>query len=482
MNGCFKLALALSACLWLGGCGESDDTNTSQTCADADPKAYAFFDATCTPTVAYGGQIARHVLIKELTGYMESAQGRIDNGTWFPEVGQVAAALDFYFRFDFETSASEPLSIETTPPVLQSTYEPFGSGKDLVSKLAGNDSVTDHKDWTTEFRGWSDASFAVTGEISSPEQLVVALFANFEKAAVDRANGVVAQDPDGNDLPLHVTAQGRDLVELTEKFLMVAVTFSQGADDYLDDDVDGKGLRASNIELEDGKPYSKLAHAWDEGFGYFGAAGDYAEYTDADIANVGHKDADGDGKIDLQREHVFGAASAAAKRDLAAEKLGVTIDLTGDAWAGFYGGRALIANASGDLSDAQLTELRTFRDQAISAWERAYMATVIHYMNGVLAQMAAFGTPDYDFATHAKVWSEAKGYGFAPQFNPRSPMSDADFLALHQALGDQPVLATAEASQIENYTNALIAARAKIAEIYGFQAELIGDESGANGW
>ncbi|MEZ4459500.1 MAG: DUF4856 domain-containing protein [bacterium] len=482
MNGFWKIALAFTTCVVSVGCSEDDNSNTTKTCDGEGPATYAFFDAACASTVAYGGQTARHTLIHELTGYMERAEGRIDSGAWFPQQGEVVGGLDFYFRFDSETSAGEPLSIETTPAALQTTYEPFGSGKDLVSKLAGNDSVTDHKDWSTEFRGWSDATFAATGGIASPEQLVSALFANFEKAAVDRANGVVAQDPDGNDLPLHVTAEGRDLLELSEKFLLVAVAFSQGADDYLDDDIDGKGLLSSNTELEDGEAYTTLAHAWDEGFGYFGAARDYPDYTDADIADVGHKDSDGDGKIDLQSEYVFGAASAAAKRDLAAQKLGVTIDLTGDAWAGFYGGRALIANTSGDLSDAQLTELKAFRDQAISAWERAYMATVIHYMNRTLAQMAAFGTPDYDFATHAKVWSEAKGYGFTPQFNPRSPMSDADFLALHEALGDRPVLATADAAQIESYTNALIAARAKIAEIYAFQAELIGDENGANGW
>ena len=40
-------------------------------------------------------------------------------------------------------------------------------------------------------------------------------------------------------LPVHITAEGLDLQQLTQKFLLGAVNFSQGTDDYLDDDIDG---------------------------------------------------------------------------------------------------------------------------------------------------------------------------------------------------------------------------------------------------
>ena len=55
--------------------------------------------------------------------------------------------------------------------------------------------------------------------------------------------------------------------------------FSQGADDYLDDDVQ-EGLLASHIPAED-KAYSGVEHAWDEGFGFFGGAQDYGTWTES---------------------------------------------------------------------------------------------------------------------------------------------------------------------------------------------------------
>jgi hypothetical protein len=429
-------------------------------------------------------------LIKDLSTYLLSLEGQIDSGGLFPSEGDVVGALDFYFRFDGEASAAEEPLMTTDPATLQETYGEFGSGKNLVGKIAGNDSATDHKDWTTEFVGWSDASLAQHGgSITSPEGFVQAIFLTLENAAIDRANGVVPVDPVTSDaLPLHVTATGVDLQQLLEKFLHTAVSFSQGADDYLDDDVEGKGLLASNDALDD-KPWTALAHQWDEGFGYFGAARHYAKFTDEEIAGKGgradwqsYNDADGDGRIDLMSEYNFGASVNAAKRDFAASGLGVEIDLTGDAWGAFSEGRQLVASVEGPLSEPQFAELQGHRDRAILAWEKAYMATVLHYINDTLKQMAKFGTEDYSFTKHAKGWSEAKGFAFAPLFNRNSPMSEAQYLELQGHLGDAPVLPSAEATQITAYQDGLRAARTLLADIYGFDARLVGDADGSNGW
>jgi hypothetical protein len=72
---------------------------------------------------------------------------------------------------------------------------------------------------------------------------------------------------------VYLTEQGHDLQQLIQKFLGVAIGFSQGADDYTDDDTEGKGLMATHSEAADGKAYTALEHAWDEAFGYFGASG-----------------------------------------------------------------------------------------------------------------------------------------------------------------------------------------------------------------
>ncbi len=482
------------------GCGDSDDTgnngaennapNNAATCTPNEG-TYDFRDAACESTVSYDGQVARQILIVDLSSYILGLEGQIDGGGLFPEEGDIVGALNFYFRFDGETNAAEKLRLTTEPPAIQDTYGFFGSGKDLVSKIAGNDTVTDHQDWNTEFEGWSDVSLAAHGgSITSPEGLVQAIFATLENAAIDRANGVIPQDPvTGDALPMHVTATGLDLQQLLEKFLNTSVSFSQGADDYLDDDVDGKGLLSSNAELDGDNPWTPLAHQWDEGFGYFGAARHYSQFTDEELAGKGGRadwqsqnDADADGRVNLTSEHNFGASSNAAKRDFAAAALGVEIDLSGDIWSGFYDGRKLIEDTVGPLSEAQLALLKSHRDRVVLAWEKVYMATVLHYINETLKAMSSFGTEDYSFTKHAKGWSEAKGFAFAALFNRNSPLSSAQYQALHGYLGDAPVLPTAEATQITSYQEGLRAARTLLAEVYGFDTRLVGDADGSNGW
>lgn len=459
-------------------------TNNPPVCNQPEASVYMFLNEDCQDTVAYSGQVGRQVLIKDLSSYILSLEAQVDGGNFFPEEGDVVGALDFYFRFDGDASAEEMIRMSADPELLQTTYGFMGSGKDLVSKLAGNDSSTDHKDWSTEFAGWEDATLAqYGGSIDTPEGMVQAIFAQIEKAAIDRANGTFALDPvTGAELPLHVTAEGWDLQQLVEKFLHSSLSFSQGADDYLDDDVEGKGLLASNDGPDGDSPYTPLAHQWDEGFGYFGAARNYIDYTDDEIAQTGYRDTNEDGKIDLLTEYNFGASTNAAKRDRGAAALGVTVDLTGDAWNAFRQGRALIASAEGPLSEEQLDELRGYRDQAVLTWEKAYMATVLHYINDTLAEISKFGSDDYNFVTYAKVWGEAKGFAFTPLYNRSSPLSEEDYAELHTLLGDRPVSPAADTAEIEAYQEGLRTARQILADTYDFDEALIGGDNGEDGW
>lgn len=279
---------------------------------------------------------------------------------------------------------------------------------------------------------------------------------------------------------MFLTAHGQDLQQLLQKFLTGAVAFSQGSDDYLDDDLEGHGTRSSHGALEDGKPYTALEHAWDEGFGYFGASRDYCGGDDAVVSSPGYADTwSPDGAIDLLTEVCWGHSTNAAKRDFGAV---VPTDFTAQAWEGFHGGRALLASIDGDLSADQLAQLHAYRDQAVSAWEAAIAASVVHYLNAVLQDMAAFGTDTYDFTAHAKHWSEMKGFALSFQFNPRSPLSDEDFVALHDALGTAPVLPTADAGAIDAYRDGLLGARAQIGAAWGFDAANLGADDGTGGW
>ncbi|MCA9583170.1 MAG: DUF4856 domain-containing protein, partial [Myxococcales bacterium] len=397
-------------------------------------------------SVGYAGQTARHVLIQDLIAEIEAMTEAIDSAKFEPTAdGDVVERLDYYFRFDGDSNGGDNIRLGTDPATAQKTYDDISTGKDLVGKIAGNDTATDHKDWSKDFAGWTDTSIADSGgSIATPEGLVTAFFETLEKIAIDRQNGTILKDPDNNPLPVHVTTTGLDLAELTEKFLLSAIAFHQGADDYLDDDVEGKGILSDNVDpADEGANYTALEHGWDEAFGYFGAAANYDEYTDEELAAKGgrddwqgYHDTDGDSAIDLTSEFNFGASTNAAKRDLGAK---VATDLTKDAFTAFVAGRTLITEAGGELSEAQLAELKGHRDAAVAAWEAAIAATAVHYINEVLATMETFGTDDYDFAGHAKAWSELKGFALGFQFNPRSPVSDTDFVMLHTLIGDAPV-------------------------------------------
>jgi hypothetical protein len=494
-----RLALYLIAPVALIACGDdSANSNTQADVGDAGgdsgtidlPSTYEFesrFEAGAS-SVAFDGQIFRHVLIRALSSRIDGLTAQIDDGTIAPtEDGDVVALLDFYFRFDGESYGDALLPLTTTPAALQSTWNDLSSGKDLVGKIAGNDTVTDHVDWTTAFAGWSDTSLADNGgTITSPEGFVIALFETIEQNALDRANGVDRHGPDGQPLPVHVTTSGVDLRQLTEKFLLGAVVFHQGADDYLDSDVDGKGLLSPNTRDAD-EPFTVLEHAWDEAFGYFGASINYGDYTDEEIAAAGgrpefaagYNDADGDGAINLVGEYVFGAASNAAKRDRGANS---TTDFTADIFEAFVDGRSLITAAPDTLTDDQMAALETSRDAIVEGWEAVIAASGVHYINEVLVDMAAFDTDAYVFVDHAKHWSEMKGFLLAAQFNPASPLTDADFETLHTLLGDAPTLAAAGVEAIEAYRTNLLEARGLLGDAYGFDAANLGDDNGLNGW
>ena len=459
------IVVVLAAC---AGCVEDNTTSGEVAVAES----YDF------ETASYAGQTHRHLLISELKGYVSGLTDRIDGGQYMPtNTDEVVDSLDFYFRFDSDSDGETAFTKTGALPLLETTFNDVARNKDLVSKLAGNDTVTDHKCWSatdtcasSEFEGWPG--------VESPESLVSLFFAMVADNAIARANGEL-------DWDVHLTAEGHDLNQLIEKFLTVAIAFSQGADDYLDSDVDGKGLRASNTVPEDGG-YTDLAHAWDEGFGYFGAARNYGDYTDDEIASKGGReewqgchDTNGDEMLSLLSECNFGASVNAAKRDRGSAAEAAT-DFTQDIFDAFLAGRALIRDNPGPLDDAQLATLEGYRDTIVWGWEKVYAATVVHYINDVIVDMAAVGTDAYSFADHAKHWSELKGFALGFQFSPRSPLSDQDFVAFHAYVGAAPVLTGVDA--LAAYKTDLLSARALLRDAYDFDAANMGDEDGLGGW
>jgi len=452
------------------GCGD-DDTTTDTMTSDgsvsmdmASPESVAYaFDSRFEPgtsSVDYGGQVFRHLLIEDLQAFIGDLSGLIDRGGDFVEPAAVESALRFYYEFD-ESGLSESIRFTTTPPLSASVYGDLGGARNLAGKLAGQDG-RDHEDWNGgAFAGWNDEAF---GGTESPAALVEAMFAALGQQASLRSQERQPTGPDGEVLPVHVTGDGLDLRELIQKFLLVAVAFSQGSDDYLDE-----GLEGPNTQRE-GEAYSALERAWDEAFGYFGAARDYDRYSDDEIAGAGGRadwqgvhDSDGDGAIDPTSEVNFGHAVNAAERDRGAAS---DLDLSADAFEAFVAGRRLLSEAGDELTAAERTELEGYRDQAVGAWERSIAATVIHYINGVMDDMDAKEAGEgYRYADHARRFSALKGSSLGLQFNPRSPLSSADFVAFHESVGDRPALDVAD---FTDYRASLIEARAILATAYGF--------------
>lgn len=474
-------ALSLSLVLWLVGCasGIEPDTHTDPDPGDVltvAPDLYAFPSRVAgMDSVSYSGQTFRQVLIADLKAHLGALTGRIDTG-FFPAPGDVAAELTFYYEFDSSTSGAVPLGVSTTPPPLQSVYDDVSSDKDLAGKIAGADPVGQHRDWAAGLDGWEDPG------ATSPDALVRAWFDEVDAAAVARVGGVIPLDPDGVPVSaVTLTDDGVDYQQLLEKFLRGAVALSQGADDYLDDDEPGKGLLSDHGAVEEDKSYTALEHAWDEGFGYFGAARTFAGWTDDEIADPGYVDVDQDGAIDLGTEVSWGHSRNAGKRDVGSSAAAPT-DLTTQAWTAFHAGRALLAETTTDLTPDELDELRGYRDQAVDAWEQAIAATVVHYINEVLQDMEAAGTSDYDYADHAKHWSELKGFALSFQFNPHSPLSDAQRAQLYAGIGDRPVLPSATPAEQQAYAQALREARTLLGSVHDFDPSNMGDDDGQNGW
>lgn len=478
------------------GCPADEDNNNTKPPEDKKitvPETYTFksrFEEDKS-SVAYSGQVARQVLIADLNTYIGSGleMDALTNSN-FTSKDDFVGALTYYYEFDGDSNGGEAFGLSTTPSPVQKSYDEISTGKDLKGKLAGNDAVTDFRDWGTEFAGWSDAQIADNGgSINSPEGLLTAFMSTLAAQSYDLSQGNQAKDPI-NDMPLpvYVTPQGHDLKQLIQKTLLMSIAFSQGTDDYLDSDIDGKGLKASNARVE-GKTYTALEHAWDEAFGYFGAAQNYASYTDEELAGkggreawkVGYNDTNGDGAIDLNTEYNFAFSINAGKRDLGSG--GVT-NYTAEVFQAFLNGRTIIANAGETLTAEEMTALEIQRDLVVQGWEKVIAATVVHYINDTIKDsIKGRDNNAYDFAHHAKVWSEMKAFALGLQFNPRSPLLEGTrFADVHKAMGDAPVLPNAGEEAINAYIAELIKARDIFQQAYGFDASLMGDDKGEGGW
>ena len=306
----------------------------------------------------------------------------------------ISALLEDIYQGDSLTGVTVPYAVQDGDMLCDPssdgalTHDDLSSSADIAGKFAGNDDSTDHKDWDgdmqdddsgtnqpSEFEGFNgnpelvDENGLAVADISSPERLLRAFFSTFHHACAECLEEIANCPLAGT--PLYTTPGGLDLQQLSEKLLHTGVSFSQASDDYLDDATTGKGLLLGNASerMKDGsaKKDTELAHVWDEGFGYFGGAIDYLDYSDDDIRGsgldssdyrFGYHDYNDNSCVDIASEINLGVAVNAAKRDVGST---TGTDFTTTLFTAFFDGRNLIHTTTTDLSSDQLATLGGYR-------------------------------------------------------------------------------------------------------------------------
>lgn len=469
MNTPKILAIAVSAAL-LAACGSDDNKKDDKKVVNA-PATYTF-DSKVTAgesSVSYSGQVARNTLINELKTLIGSDltsdlgdlgveaavkqklalvyEGGTSGGT--PNSGSADLTNKNVYTFAVGVTPVGLSKKTSTATFEEADYGSINAGKNLVAKIAGVDNDLARG----EFVGWNIAAVTIpgnvtgkkddsdnpvdtTGERSKPHALVQSWF---DAVAANAAKGDAHPGDD------YVSETGLNYKQLTQKFLLGAVAFSQASNDYLKD---SKGLAKDNSKGDKNgtKPYTPLEHQWDEGFGYFGAARDYNNYTDAQLAKKPDykqdNDTNGDNVIDLDSEYTFAMAQYANKRDLSI----AGADYSKTIMDAFLKGRQIIQDNFGTnpvtdgKSAAYHADIAEQAKIVITNWEKIFAANVIHYINATLEDMAAIN--GNDLGELPKHWSEMKGFALALQFNPEktSAMTLAQLKQLHTLLEQAPKL------------------------------------------
>ncbi|MEO0618002.1 MAG: DUF4856 domain-containing protein [Pseudomonadota bacterium] len=221
------------------------------------------------------------------------------------------------------------------------------------------------------------------------------------------------------------TANGYNYPQLISKFIMGAVSYNQAVDNYLDEKLEADN-KPNDKPYKKGAYYTGKEHSWDEGFGYFGApahalrlspdqAYSIAKRKDAVVSAA---DLNGDGKIDLKSEYVFGPAYYAAGSDRSGKtKYFHTI------MRAFIDGRQIITDAAGEkLSDTQRAKLKAHAKTIATNWEQVLAEAVYKYAGSVykdMEQLKAVLEANGDTTKlnnkYIKHWGELKGFALALQ-------------------------------------------------------------------
>ncbi len=372
----FRLFLLISCFFCLSGCADeiagctdpsSPDYNPDATVEDGScgfsvPGSYVF-ERSEKSVVNLDATSIRQLLISDLQLKIQS----------LAQPGASAATAEELFNYlslaDAGMSILTPVGADLMP--LDSLYKDITSVANLADvwvDLPGYFMISDQLPvWLASIASWSQ-----TARLGSPD--------------------------------VYITPEGLDLSQLIPISLMGAVMYAHASDSLLAalDSLD-------NLDFLSGKKLTAMEQAWDMAFGYFGAARQYASFSDAELASTGSgsilpyvKDANLDGYADYTSEYNHPFARLAAARDLGSN--GAT-NFTKDIFDAWLLGRAAMAIGPGEEES-----IIAARDQVLTVWEQIVGATSVHYLNKVLRHFHAFNEPDFDLYAYQADWSAMLGY------------------------------------------------------------------------
>ena len=329
------LLLTVASLFWVA-CGSDEDTEDADVDGEAGatieiPQAYVFDSRFVEgeSSVSYSGQVVRNLLLQDLKALTDS---------FGKDGARPVAVSDMLKLYEYDDVLNLKTSTTTGAlPASESHYSGLSTGKNLVGKISDEPVIGYNRSADDLVRGWF-------------------------KAIADNS-----QDADklGTSMA-YTTDDGVDMSQMVNKVLIGAVPYYQATGVYL-----GGLLERDNSEARNGTdPYTAMEHAWDEAFGYFGAARDYARYTDAQLAGSVDDftfDSNGDGSIDFKSEYNFGLSRNAGKRD----KGGSGVDFTQQIFNAFLAGRTAITN------QGSVAEISAHRQTAAEGMEKVIAATVI---------------------------------------------------------------------------------------------------------
>lgn len=351
--------LAIAILIGFSSCQKDNDPVTP-TSGYTIPSTYSFVDVTGKSTVAIEGQFVRISLLKNLITEIAKAES---------ETVLEQTLLDIYQKNNED----------------QGVYTSLATGKSLKS--------------TTLASGQNDA------------------IQQAAKDTVERWLGQVAALSGTSGT--FIRADGVDLKQAVEKFLMGAILYDQAVNKYL-----YLTPSKSNTDFTSGKGTS-MEHYFDEAFGYFGASRYFNNLSNTAIINGG-EDIDGISGLDPLTEGCFYYATTAAKRENAAVTGKMYTDLI---FTNFAAGRAAITNNDIITRGLAISNIEKY-------WEEIIAATVVHYINELILDLDINGNVVLPNADLSKHWAEMYYYFEMLQFDQNTILTTSEKDAIATLMGN----------------------------------------------